>query len=424
MQKKITGFLFFISFFSLLSLSCNKSEEAQSVDSHEDTATVEVVKEELPRDAYGFIKDESLTQEKRVKKNESFYLILAGLDVSPQRIWEIQNEAEKVFNPSRIRPGQKYITYASTDSTSEAFRLIYHQNALEYIIVDWKDDIEVTRGQKEIVTEVREASGTINSSLYLTLQGQGVTPLLAGELSEVYAWQVDFFRLYKGDSFKVIYEERMVEGKRFGFGKILAAEFIHRGKNHTVVYFEGEERMGYFDEEGNGAQKALLKAPFTYSQRISSHFSHSRLHPVYKVRRPHYGVDYAAPRGTPVLATGDGVIIESRYRGANGNIAKIRHNGTYTTAYLHLEGFAKGIKKGVRVKQGQVIGYVGDTGVGTGVHLDYRVYKNDVPVNPRTIELPPSKSIGETDKAAFAKKRDVMLEKLRMLGADPVQENL
>ena len=412
MIKRSTEFLFLIGMYTFLSLSCGMGDKSQPIEAQKDIAEAPVQKQEPVVDNYGFEIDGILKEEKRVRKNESFYLILAGLDVNPRRIWEIQNEADKVFDASRIQPGQKYITYASTDSTNEAFRLVYHPNALDYVIIDWGDDIQVQKKQKEIVTVVKEAAGVINNSLYVTLEEEGVTPLLANELSEVYAWQIDFFRLYKGDSFKVVYEERLVDGQRFGFGRILAADFINKGKSHKVIYFEGEDRMGYFDEEGNGAQKALLKAPFTYSQRVSSRFSHNRLHPVHKVWRPHYGVDYAAPLNTPVLATGGGEVIEARRRGENGNIVKIRHNSTYTTAYLHLNGFAKGIKRGAEVKQGQVIGYVGKTGTATGYHLDYRIYRNDVPVNPLTIKLPPSEAIGEKDRATFEQVRDYMLERL------------
>ena len=194
---------------------------------------------------------------------------------------------------------------------------------------------------------------------------------------------------------------QMVDGKPFDVGKVLAASFTHKGDEYKAFYYDSGEHTGYFDEEGGALQKALLKAPFKYSQRISSGFSHNRFHPVLGKNMPHYGVDYAAPLGTPVLATGDGEVIESRYRGANGNIVKIKHNSVYTTAYLHLNGFASGIKKGVRVKQGQVIGYVGRTGRVTGVHLDYRIYVNDQPVNPLRVELPPTKSLTERDLDQF-----------------------
>lgn len=184
-----------------------------------------------------------------------------------------------------------------------------------------------------------------------------------------------------------------MDGEPYGVGEIIAANFRNKDNLYNAYYYETVDRAGYFDQNGEGLQKALLKAPFKYSQRVSSGFSHSRFHPVLKKSMPHYGVDYAAPLGTPVIAVGDGEVIEARYRGPNGNIVKIKHNGIYTTAYLHLNGFAPGVRPGKRVKQGQIIGYVGRTGRVTGVHLDYRIYKNDQPVNPLNIDLPPSKAL-------------------------------
>ena len=359
--------------------------------------------EELPGfDSYGYEKGKAVVKEARVKRNESLYIILRSLDVSPQTIYELQQEAKGKFQYNRIKQNQKYYTYHDTDN-DKAVRLIFHKTATDYVVFDWDKNIGVSTGQKEIRREVRTAYGIINSSLYETLVDKEVNILVANRLSEIFGWQIDFFRLFRGDKFKVIYEKQFVEEKPYGIGKILAAEFEHRGVVYDAYFYEDDDQSGYFDKEGKSVQKALLKAPFTYSQRISSGFSHNRFHPVLKVRRPHYGVDYAAPLGTPVISVGDGEVIESRYRGANGNIVKIRHNSTYTTAYLHLNGFARGIKKGAKVKQGQVIGYVGRTGRVTGVHLDYRIYKNDRPVNPLNVELPPSKGIPEDKIGDFVK---------------------
>lgn len=361
---------------------------------------LEEIKELPVLDAYGYDRVLENVTEGEVKRNESLYIILRGLDVSPQKIYEIEKEAKGKLRLNRIQPGQRYLTYAD-GSDKEPHRLILHSNLLEYVILDWEDDISIEKGTKEVTIRITEASGVITSSLYETLQENGVNPLLGNKLSEIFGWQIDFFRLYKNDSFKVVYEQEFVDGQPYGVGKVIAAEFEHKGSAFDAYFFETEDRAGYFDSNGKGVQKALLKAPFLFSQRISSNFSHSRFHPVLKRRTPHYGVDYAAPLGTPVISVGDGEVIESRYRGPNGNIVKIKHNGTYTTAYLHLNGFARGIKKGVKVKQGQVIGYVGRTGRVTGVHLDYRIYKNDQPVNPVTVKLPPSKSISDKDMASF-----------------------
>ncbi len=351
-------------------------------------------------DGYGFQVSGDLVQEKRVRRNESLYLILKGLDISPKEIDEVVQKSKGKFRTNRIQPGQRYIAYL--DEESQALnRLILHSDLLNYVVFDFEEDIEVKKGKKEITTRISETSGVITSSLYESLLENGQDPLLGNRLSEIFGWQIDFFRIYENDSFKVIYEQQLVDGNPYGVGKILAAEFVHKNEKYDAYFYETNDRAGYFDSNGKGVQKALLKAPFTYSQRISSNFSHSRFHPVLKRRMPHYGVDYAAPLGTPVIAVGDGTIIESRYRGPNGNIVKIKHNSTYTTAYLHLNGFGPGIKSGVKVKQGQVIGYVGRTGRVTGVHLDYRVYKNNQPVNPLTLELPPSKAVDESEMPKF-----------------------
>ncbi|MEX0844586.1 MAG: peptidoglycan DD-metalloendopeptidase family protein [Balneolaceae bacterium] len=358
------------------------------------------IKEDIQLDTYGYNRLNTQVEEGKVKRNESLYLILRDLDVSPQVIYEINKKSKGIFQSHRIKPGQRYITYKEPDSKN-AHRLILHTNALEYVVFDWKDEINVLTGRKEITTKIAETKGIIESSLYETLLKADDNILLGNYLSEIFAWQIDFFRLYPGDEFRVIYEEEFVDGKPFGIGKILAAEFTNKKETFDAFYYESEDYNGYYDNQGKSVQKALKKAPFKYSRRVSSNFSHSRFHPVLKTRTPHYGVDYAAPIGTPVLSVGDGVVVEAQYRGANGNIVKIRHNSTYTTAYLHLNGFANGIKTGTKVNQGQVIGYVGKTGRVSGVHLDYRIYKHGQPVNPLTIDLPPSKSIDEAEMDAY-----------------------
>ncbi len=370
------------------------------------------IKEEIQLDAYGYNRDHVEVQEGKVKRNESLYVILRDMDVSPQVIYKLGKESNGVFRSNKIRPGQRYIAYKNGDNVQ---RLILQTSALDYVIFDWEHSIHVTTGRKEVTKQITEAGGFIESSLYQTLYDQGHNTLLGNRLSEIFGWQIDFFRLYPGDSYKVIYEEEFVDGKPFGIGNILAAEFTNKGEVFDAYYFETDKTAGYYDREGNGVQKALLKAPFKYSQRVSSNFSRNRFHPVLKRRMPHYGVDYAAPLGTPVLSVGDGEVIESQRRGANGNIIKIRHNGTYTTAYLHLNGFAKGIKPGARVKQGQVIGYVGRTGRVTGVHLDYRIYKFGQPVNPLTVKLPPSKAVDKEHKDTFKAKIRVYQSELNAI---------
>lgn len=400
--------------------ACGYFEQKEPLISETVTTTNFEEIEELPGlDSYGFEKNGSSIDERRVKRNESLYIILRSLDVSPEDIYTIQEKSKDIFNPRQIRQNQKYYTYSDAN-TGMPYRMVFHQSATDYIVFDWEKDIKVESGAKEIRKEIASAHGVIESSLYEAIVKEDANILLANRLSEIFGWEVDFFRLYKGDKFKVIYEKQFVDDKPYGIGEVLGAEFEHRGEVYKAFYYESGETFGYYDEVGNSLQKALLKAPFKYSQRISSNFSRNRFHPVLKKNMPHYGVDYAAPLGTPVISVGDGEVIESRYRGANGNIVKIRHNSTYTTAYLHLNGFAKGIRSGVKVRQGQVIGYVGRTGRVTGVHLDYRVYKNNRPVNPVKLVLPPSKGISNSDLEDYKAYIKSLNEELNELGSKHV----
>jgi murein DD-endopeptidase MepM/ murein hydrolase activator NlpD len=373
------------------------------------------IEEGVQLDAYGFNRLESEISEGVVKRNQSLYLILRDLDVSPQVIYEINEKSKGVFQSNRVKPGQRYVAYKENE---KAHRLVLHSSALDYVVFDWKDGINVETGQKELTKEIAYSGGVIESSLYETLVSHGDNILIANRLSEIFAWQIDFFRLYPGDSYKLIYEKQFIDGKPYGIGEIIAAEFTSKNRTYDAFYFKSDEREGYYDGEGNGVQKALLKAPFKYSQRISSGFNRNRLHPVLKRNMPHYGVDYAAPLGTPVLSVGAGEIIEAQYRGASGNIVKVRHNGTYTTAYLHLNGFASGIRSGIKVQQGQVIGYVGKTGRVTGVHLDYRIYMNGQPVNPLTVDLPPSKALEGSEKEEFLLRVNELEDQLNQIDYD------
>jgi len=229
-------------------------------------------------------------------------------------------------------------------------------------------------------------------------------------LSDIYAWQIDFFDVKEGDSFRLIYDEAWIDDTTFvDIVSIEGAIFTHRGQEFMAVPFTQDSTREYFDAEGNSLRKAFLKAPLDFF-RISSKFSNARFHPVLKRYRPHHGVDYAAPTGTPVKTVGDGVVIEKGYqRSGGGNYLKIRHNSAYTTTYMHLSRFAKGIRKGSNVKQGDVIGYVGSTGLSTGPHLDYRVYKNNQPVNPLKMEVPPSHPVKPELMDSFMVIRDNLL---------------
>jgi murein DD-endopeptidase MepM/ murein hydrolase activator NlpD len=353
----------------------------------------------MPLDSYG-LPVMPIMLEDRIKKNESLYTILSSMDVSDQIIQNLSINSRGTFKSKSLRPGQRYLVYKNAE-TDQVERFILHLDKVHYVVFDWTEDISVIRAAKEISTTQIVSNGIITSSLYETLVKNGVDPVLGNKLSDIFGWQINFFRLQPNDEYEIVYEQQFVDGEPYRIGSIIAANFTHNNTLYDAYYYQSANHSGYYDSKAKGTQKALLKAPFKYSQRISSGYSHNRFHPVLKKNMPHYGIDYAAPLGTPVMTVGDGTIIEATYRGANGNIVKVKHNSIYVTAYLHLNGFAKGIKPGAKVKQGQIIGYVGRTGRVTGVHLDYRMYKNNVPVNPLTIDLPSMKALEGTDLENF-----------------------
>jgi murein DD-endopeptidase MepM/ murein hydrolase activator NlpD len=365
-------------------------------------------------DDFGLKIDSLNVKDQKVKRNESLYLILDKYDFSPQQIYSITQQADDIMDLRGIRPGQRYRTYASADSSGELVKMVWQPNPIDYVVFNWQhDSLEVFKASRPLTSKIAVKSGKIEHSLYQTVSDVKASPLLAHKMADIFAWQINFFGLRQGDSFNVLYEKLYIDGEYYGIGDILAAEFTHRGETYRAYKFTQDNISGYFTDTGKSVQKALLKAPFKFSQRVSSRFSHNRMHPILKKRMPHYGVDFAAPYGTPVLSVGDGTVTEAQYRGANGNIVKITHNSTYRTAYLHLKGFARGIRRGAKVEQGQVIGYVGSTGRSTGPHLDYRLYRNGHPVNPLTVDLPSSDSVPDSLMAAFKQVRDSLDHRLK-----------
>lgn len=354
-------------------------------------------------DEYGFKTANLEILDDKINRNESLYIILNGQGVSPKKIHEIQQEAKGEVRLNRMMAGQKYRLYRDDEGV---FAFVWHRSATEFTTINWKDDIKIENGSIPVETVVRTVSGTIHSSLASALMEQEVSQRLVVELANIYAWTVDFYALRMGDQFKAVYEDKYVNGEYIGIGKVRAAEFVHRGKELRAYFYDYGEDSGYYDEEGNSMRRAMMRVPFEYNPRISSSFSRNRYHPILKRNRPHYGTDYAAPSGTPILAAGDGVVTEAQRRGGNGNIVQIKHNSVYKTAYLHMSRFAKGIRAGVSVSQGQVIGYVGQTGLATGPHLCYRLYKNGSPVNSVTYDFPPSEGLQDIYMDEFQMKVD------------------
>jgi murein DD-endopeptidase MepM/ murein hydrolase activator NlpD len=364
-----------------------------------------------PKIFYGIVVDSMTVEEGVIKRNENLSEILSRYNISPQTIYEISRLPKDSFNVRRLQSQKPYTVIHENDSLKTAKAFIYHPNTIDFVILKFEDSVQVFNGKNKVDTIVEVTSGIIETSLYNCILESGGSPMLVNELSDVYAWEIDFFGLQKGDAFKVIYERFEVNGQDAGMGKIIASWFRHMNEPFYAVKYDQGEGDEYFDEVGNSLRKTFLKAPLKFS-RISSRFSYGRMHPVLKIRRPHTGVDYAAPKGTPVVAVGDGTVIMAAYHGGGGNSVKIKHNSNYTTGYLHLSQYGKGIKKGVIVKQGQVIGYVGSTGIATGPHLDFRFWKNGQAVDPLKIDPPSANPISEDHKEPYNKIKDAMIQRL------------
>ncbi len=340
---------------------------------------------QTPNCLYGVEIDSFEVVKAAFEVNQNLSEVLSSYNIGSNQVVAVASLPKDLFDVRRLQANKPYTIIHQKDSLHTAHSFIYHPNPIEYVRIDFGDEVIVERGLNPVDTVEHELSGVIESSLYVSIMEAGGTPQLVNELADVYAWVIDFFGLQKGDHYKLIYSTLEVEGEPAGFGEIKAASFTHQGRELLAFVYDQGKGPEYFDECGQSMRKTFLKAPLHYS-RISSHFSYSRLHPILKIRRPHLGVDYAAPRGTPVVAVGDGVVTNVSYSGGAGRMVKIQHNSNYMTAYLHLSGYGPGIKAGATVTQGQVIGYVGSSGLSTGPHLDFRFYKNGVPVDPLKID--------------------------------------
>ena len=371
-----------------------------------------------PQYVYGIQSDSFFIINDTVRINQNFSQILASLNVDNQTAYDLTEKTDGIFDLRKIRHGQPYTALCTRDSLRLLQYLIYEISTTDYLVFRLKDTLEVYKGEKEVTIVVDTASGYIKSSLWESMTASGLNPGLAAEMSDIYAWSIDFFGIQPGDYYKLIYQSLLVEGKPLGYGEILAAQFNHKEKDYFAILFTQDGKDDYFDEKGQSLKKAFLKAPLKFS-RISSRFTNSRYHPVLKRYRAHHGVDYAAPSGTPVHSIGDGTVIARAWDSkGGGNYVKIKHANSYTTTYMHLKGFAQGLKTGNRVQQGQLIGYVGSTGLSTGPHLDFRVHHGGTPINPLKMISPPSDPVKPAYMAAFNKEKDKIVPVLQKIRVD------
>ena len=362
-----------------------------------------------PKLMFGIEVDSMVILENKIKRNQSLSDILLPLQVSHQDLFAIANNAKPVFDVRKIRAGRPYTILISKDSTVS--KLIYEPNTIDYVIFHFGDSIYAEEKQKRVDIVQKELTGIVDESLAVTIEELGESVELTNRFVDVFAWVIDFWKLQKGDHFKILYSEKQVEGVGVGIAEIEAIYFNHFGNDYWAYSFDQGNGKDFFDEKGNSLRKALLKYPLEFS-RISSRYSLSRFHPVQKRWKAHRGTDFSARTGTPIRSVGDGVVTEARYQKYNGNYVKIRHNATYTTQYLHMSKIANGIKPGTRVRQGQLIGLVGSTGLATGPHLCYRFWKNGVQVDALKVELPPSEPIDEEHFEEFTRVREQLTERL------------
>ena len=390
---------------ALLFMLTNINKDKKAVEK------LEVIQEIVePSYEYNILVDSFNVIKGSVKRGQTMGEILYLNHIDHFEINKIVEKSKGIFDVRRVNTGKKYTVICASDSTKKAQYFIYEIDATNYVVFDLRGEIDVYKGKKPVTIKLKTASGIIKSSLWLTMEEQKLSPKLTAELSTIYAWTIDFFKIQKNDGFRVYYEDKYIDGQYIGIGRLLAAEFTHKGQDFYSFYYRENENFGdYYDEQGKTLRKAFLMAPVDY-KRISSRYSKRRKHPVTGRWKGHFGTDYAAEKGTPIWSTANGTIIAATYTKNNGNYVKVRHNGTYTTQYLHMSKIKPGIRKGVFVKQGDIIGYVGSTGLATGPHVCYRFWKNDKQVDPFKQKLPPGDPIKKENREAYMLAKDSLMQ--------------
>ena len=362
---------------------------------------IEIKKEKVIKE-YGYTLNNYNVKKDTIESGDSFGLILEKNNLFYPKIYDIVQEAKKVFDIRKINIGRPYTILSSKDSLNKPLVFIYQPNPIDYIVVSLGDSLWAEKKQKEVKLVEFEAMGTIKSSLSETMQELKLSPLLSNELSEIYAWNIDFFRLEKGDNFKILYTSKYVDDSIYiGLNRIHNAYFEHRGKPFYAIEFQTDSIKGmyeYFDDKGKNLRRAFLLSPVQFS-RISSRYNLRRKIAYYGKVKPHYGTDFAAPIGTPIRSTAAGRVVKSGYTRANGYYVTVSHNATYSTQYLHMR--KRGLKVGTYVEQGDKIGEIGMTGFTSGPHVCYRFWKNGRQVDPLKQKLPEAKPISDMLKQKY-----------------------
>ena len=393
MNKRIKYYCFFVLIYVFIIFLSSCNSEINEIKKEED----------LIKYKYGYDESKYLFEEKKVGKGDTFGDILEGQGIDYPEIYQALQKTKNEVDFRKLQIGKPYTLIYTKDSIRKLKAFVYHPTIEGYSLIQLRDSVFGNTFKKTRTYKDLSASGIIDNSLYLTLEEQDKDPLLTYYLSDIYAWTIDFFRLDKGDKFKVIYTEAYVDDSiPVGITKIKAAYFVHKGVERYAFEYETDSIKGiveYLDQDGKNLRKAFLQSPIKFG-RISSRYNLRRRIAFYGNRvRPHKGTDFAAPIGTPIMSTANGTIIESSYTRANGRYVKVRHNNTYDTQYLHMR--KSNVKVGQFIEQGDVIGWVGMTGNTSGPHVCYRFWKNGIQVDPFKQKLPEAKPINESLKNKY-----------------------
>ncbi|MBI1227203.1 MAG: peptidoglycan DD-metalloendopeptidase family protein [Bacteroidetes bacterium] len=367
----------------------------------------------VPNVKYGFALDTFQVEEGKIQKNQTLGTLLSGYGMDLLSIETLVKNSKDVFNINRnFRVGKDYLLLLD-QKTGKPKHLILEPSVFEYIVFNLQDELNVQKVEREVDTQLLAVNGEISSTLWEALTTNNVDNEAAAKMEDALECYVDFSHAQEGDKFKLLFEQKQINGKSVGSGQVYAVNYQRDGKDYYAFWYDDGETKGFYDADGSTSKKGFLKSPLKFS-RISSSFNPRRFHPILKTVRPHLGTDYAAPTGTPIYSVGDGVVEEAAHGKGNGNYVKIRHDKMYETQYLHMSRFAKGIRRGTKVSQGQVIGYVGSTGLATGPHVCFRFWKNGKQVNHLREKLPVSKKMSSDKLQDFYKIRDnylMLLEK-------------
>lgn len=406
----------------LITYSCKQADKDR-----DDSETAEVqteLKKPEPVIKYGFDLEDFELVHDTIRSGDSFGNILSSNGFSLQEVHTINENVKDTFDSRKLVVGKPYILIKSKADTDKPIAFIYQKDIINYTVINMEDSISVETHKRPVSLKRRTLSGAIHSSLSVTMDKAGASPSLIHELASLYQWKIDFFRIQKGDQFRLIYNERYVDDSIYaGVESIEAAKFIHYGEPYYAFHFDRKTEDGfssYYDDEANSLQNFFLKAPVEYT-RISSRYTPKRFHPVQKRWKAHLGTDYAAPTGTPIHSTADGVITVSGYNQYNGNYVKVKHNSKYTTQYLHMS--KRKARVGQRVKQGEVIGYVGQTGLATGPHVCYRFWVNGKQEDPYRQKMPNSEPLAENLKSQYFETINPLKEELDSMVVEEEETN-